>query len=237
MGGELVEEALEVDDGIFALAHVPKGARSVAVLAHGIVWIMRRIEPRRCPGISPYASWALVDLNLAVVRFDFRGHGRSRAVEEGVSVDSEVADLRSVLRAIERRIKLPVVKFRGSSFGACATTIVAANDHLGAIGELRFLNPVIDPWGVFVKPGTPWSRRILKQAVVEAALTADKRVRFEGGVEVGRAFFASLSEWPIEELMRRIPAVILVVQGTAGMTTLTNDLPGGRWRTITPHRS
>src|SRR5262249_1911683 len=138
------------------------------------------------PGLFDLLVERFRNAGLGTIRFDFRGHGRSAAVEGYVSIQSELADLRNVVSDAGRR-NLDVAGMVACSFGACATSFFLTEDAASSIRCACLVNPVIRPFETFLEPGSPWAQQSFTADAL-AKLEETGLLLLDGEFPLGAAF-------------------------------------------------
>ncbi len=149
----MVPSAIRAADGVVldAVLHLPAGdrPRGAVVQVHGINADMDE------GGMFARLADELAGEGFVVLRFSFRGHGRSDGAQQGATIAGEILDLQAALDAAGKGFEAPV-SVVAASFGAVSTCL--SLPHLG--GTLRSVvlwNPVLDLHRTFVEPTLPWA--------------------------------------------------------------------------------
>jgi uncharacterized protein len=124
------------------------GRRGLVVQAHGINADMDE------GGMFVRLADRLADADFNVLRFSFRGHGRSGATQRGMTIAGEMLDLQAAVEYVGIRSPRPI-SIVASSFGAVATSL-SLPWLLERTGRLALWNPVLDLRRTFVNPELPW---------------------------------------------------------------------------------
>jgi pimeloyl-ACP methyl ester carboxylesterase len=186
-------------DGVHldAVLHPAVGAPLGTVIqAHGITADMDE------GGMFVRLADRLAEAGFTVLRFSFRGHGRSGGTQRGVTIAGEMLDLQAVVDYATRRLpgELSMV---AASFGAVAVSL--SLPWLGArLGRLVLWNPVLDLRRTFVEPELPWGKDNFGPAQQEL-LSSQGFLLVDGEFELGRVLF--------EEFRRYRPGESLVASG------------------------
>lgn len=147
-----VEDTVVARDG-HRLACVRSGPleADTVLLAHGIS------TDRDESGFYVDLAARLVSRGWHVLRFDFRGHGRSSGSPEDVSLSGELEDLLAVRRSVGPR---PVACI-AASFSASAAVHAAA---VTSFSKLVLINPILDYPGIFIHGQSQWGAAIVDSA-------------------------------------------------------------------------
>lgn len=203
-------------DGL-RLESVRHGSGPAVVLAHGITADLDE------QGLFVHLAERLAADGFSVLRFSFRGHGRSDGAPHETTIAGERLDLAAAVAAAGGQVSVVA-----SSFGAVSTTL--------SLRELPLVSavlwqPVLDLRGTFLTPSLPRAR----------ALYGDKRpleetgwLDIEGRFQLGRRLFEECAEAdPLAAfLASEVPA--LVVHGDADehiSFTVARDAAARRPRT------
>ncbi|MFW5420983.1 alpha/beta fold hydrolase [Nocardiopsis sp. CNT-189] len=133
-----------------AVLHSSKGDRSkgTVVQAHGIT------VDKDEGGMFVRLADTLSDKGFNVVRFSYRGHGKSGGTPRGVTVAGEMLDLQSVIEHALGAWHEPL-SVLAASFGAVSSSLLLP--VLGdRIDSLVLWNPVLDLEHTFLNPELPW---------------------------------------------------------------------------------
>ncbi|GAA1117221.1 alpha/beta hydrolase family protein [Nocardiopsis metallicus] len=133
-----------------AVLHPSKGDRSkgTVVQAHGIT------VDKDEGGMFVRLAESLSDKGFNVVRFSYRGHGKSGGTPRGVTVAGEMLDLQSVIEHALDTWPEPL-SVLAASFGAVSSSLLLP--VLGdRIDSLVLWNPVLDLKHTFLNPELPW---------------------------------------------------------------------------------
>ncbi|MFE1080655.1 alpha/beta hydrolase [Nocardiopsis alba] len=138
-------------DGVFldAVLHPAKAEPvGTVVQAHGIT------VDKDEGGMFVRLAETLSGRGFDVIRFSYRGHGKSGGTPPGVTVTGEIIDLQSVIElTLEQRSEsLSVV---AASFGAVSSSLLLPV-HGDRIDSLVLWNPVLDLEHTFLNPELPW---------------------------------------------------------------------------------
>jgi hypothetical protein len=112
----------------------------------------------------------LASHNVASLRFDFRGHGKSDVSQREFSPVGQVLDLVGAVNFLEGQpgvARLPRCSF-ATSFAA-PPTIFMSKVLKGSLSKLYFLAPVLDYDLTFLNPKTEWASESFNQNTVSGA--------------------------------------------------------------------
>jgi len=148
------ELSITTRDGfsLYALAEIPEHANATVILCHGIT------SDHHEGGLFDGLAKAFTAEGFCVVRFDYRGHGKSSGSSLDVSLEGEQTDLSAVYTALRDSEKFPGRFAVVAGSFSCASAIrlsLSAN-----LCSLVLVNPVFDYFRTFIKPETPWGRGI-----------------------------------------------------------------------------
>lgn len=91
-----------------------------------------------------------------MLRFSFRGHGKSAGSQRGVTIAGELLDLQGAVEFVSRDQEPPLA-IVAASFGAVSTTL--SLPHLDQLTSLVLWNPALDLRRTFIEPELPWGLR------------------------------------------------------------------------------
>jgi alpha-beta hydrolase superfamily lysophospholipase len=120
--------------------------RGTAVLAHGLTVDMDE------GGMFIHLAEALAEAGFTVLRFSYRGHGRSGGTQRGVTIAGELLDLQAIVGYITSALPEPLA-IVAASFGAVSTALSLS--YLVKVEQFVFWNPVLDLIRTFVAPELP----------------------------------------------------------------------------------
>ncbi len=150
---------------------------------------------------------------FGVLRFSFRGHGRSDGTQQGATIAGEILDLQAALGAAVKGFEAPV-SVVAASFGAVPTCLSLPYLE-GVLRSLVLWNPVLDLHRTFVEPSLPWAVENFGPSQ-QALLASQGFFSVEGTFEVGRVLF--------EEIRRHRPVLGPRSYVAAG-AVVTTDVP------------
>ncbi|MCA1702042.1 MAG: alpha/beta fold hydrolase [Actinobacteria bacterium] len=202
----MVASALRAADGVVldAALHLPVGAhpRGAVVQAHGINADMDE------GGMFRRLADSLTDEGFGVLRFSFRGHGRSDGAQQGATIAGEILDLQAAVDAAREGFRAPL-SVVAASFGAVATCLSLPYLQ-GVLRSLVLWNPVLDLHRTLVEPSLPWAVENFG-AVQQALLASQGFFSVESTFEVGRVMFEEMRHYrPIDDFVRsQVPALVV----------------------------
>lgn len=202
----MIASALRAADAVVldAVLHIPEGgrARGVVVLAHGISADMDE------GGMFRRLADGLVDAGFGVLRFSFRGHGRSAGDQQGATIAGEQLDLKAAVDAARDGFRAPL-SVVAASFGAVSTCLSLPYLE-GALRSLVLWNPVLDLHRTFVEPRLPWAVENFGPAQ-QALLPSQGFFSVEGTFEVGRVMFEEMRQCrPVDDFVgSQVPALVV----------------------------
>lgn len=185
-------------------AHRPATAacEGAVVLAHGISadldegGMYRRLGNR------------LAAHGFGVLRFSFRGHGRSGGTARGMTIAGEMLDITAAIDQARAWFDGPLAVV-ASSFGAVSALETARFTHPDL---LVLWNPILDLRRTFIDPELPWGRENFGP---DAWLHADESgyLLLDGEFEVGRVLLDELRRYEPESALAAMAVPTLVVHG------------------------
>ncbi len=139
---------MTTEDGLRLDAVWHEGGERAVVLAHGIT-----VDLEENGLFEPLAE-ALVTRGLSVLRFSFRGHGKSDGLGREMTIAGERRDLRAAVSWVGRPVAV-----LGSSFGAVSVTLSLAG-LAGLVRSVVLWQPVLDLRHTFLEPELPRGREL-----------------------------------------------------------------------------
>lgn len=187
---------MTTEDGLRLDAVWHEGGERAVVLAHGITADLDE------SGLYEPLAAALVSRGLSVLRFSFRGHGKSDGVDREMTIAGERRDLRAAVAWAGRPVAVV-----GSSFGAVSVTLSLAD--LGeSVPAVVLWQPVLDLRHTFLEPELPRGRELY------GAWTGGD-LDIEGRFVLGGPLFDEFAvERPIDAFLAA-PQPALVIHGDA----------------------
>ncbi len=204
-----IEVVALAEKGLFAIQQVPSPDAPFVVLAHGITVDHTEGRTDERPGLFDGLVEKLARHGLATLRFDFRGHGKSDGVDGFVSIDSAVADMRTVVAYIESVGVLGGMA--GCSFGACATAVVA-NELPDSPATIVFFYPVLEVFATLFDPATEWARKTLGPESVSSLESGGTKL-IDGVFPIGQPFLDSARKWDIAAQVRKLTQPTMFIHG------------------------
>lgn len=202
----MADARIQTADGVRldTVWHSPGGnhALGVVVLAHGISADMDE------GGMFRRLAERMADEGFGVLRFSFRGHGRSGGTQRGATIAGEMLDLQAAIEHVTERFDDPV-SIVAASFGAVSTctSLPYIERNLRA---LVLWNPVLDLRRTFIDPSLSWGVENFGPAQ-QARLLSQGFFLIDGTFAVGRVLFEEMRHYyPLEEFARsRVPALVV----------------------------
>lgn len=203
----LVERmTLESVDGVGLDAAVQRAAgpaRGAVLLVHGIT-----VDMDEGGGMFIRLAEQLTAVGFDVVRFTFRGHGRSGGTQRGVTVAGECLDLEAAVQLLRDRFpgRFSIV---AASFGA-VSTILSLPWLAEQLDRLVLWNPVLDLRHTFLEPELAWGEENFG-ASQRRRLHETGALVVDGEFELGRVLFSEFSHFdPLEEFLgSSVPTLIV----------------------------
>lgn len=177
-------------------------AQGTVLLVHGLTVTMDE------GGLFVDLADQLTQSELNVVRFSFRGHGKSGGTQRGVTIAGEMLDLEAVVAYIRSRFPAPLA-IVAASFGAVSTCLLlpAIAPHLRCFG---LWNPALDLQRILIKPEVAWGERNFS-AERWQQIASDGFLQLEQGFEIGRVLAEEIQHYrPIDVFMNStLPSMIV----------------------------
>lgn len=208
-GGGLLVKVLElasVDGTLLDVAvHRPSGESvGTVVQVHGIT------VDKDEGGMFVRLADRLVGSGFSVVRFSFRGHGRSGGTQKGMTIAGEMLDLQAVIDHAEAVYpgRLSIV---AASFGA-VSTLLSLPYLTDRLSSLVLWNPVLDLDRTFLQPELPWGMENFG-SVQQGLLTRQGYLLVDGEFALGRVLFEEFRHYRPTEHFLAAAQPALVVHG------------------------
>jgi alpha-beta hydrolase superfamily lysophospholipase len=172
------------------------------ILAHGITVDMDE------GGMFVRLAERLAAEGFGVLRFSYRGHGKSGGTQRGVTVAGEMLDLQAAVDHAVAALPGPL-SVLAASFGAVSTTI-SLPYLTDRIHSLVLWNPVLDLRNTFVEPELPWGLENFNAAQREL-LTSQGYLLVDGEYELGRVLFEEFHRYrPVDDFISStVPALVV----------------------------
>jgi uncharacterized protein len=141
----------------------------------------------------------LAHSGFLVLRFSFRGHGRSGGMSKGVTIAGEMLDLQAALDYVEAVCpgRLSIV---AASFGA-VSTLLSLPYLADRLESLVLWNPVLDLRRTFLQPELPWGVENFGSAQQEL-LQRQGYLLVDGEFALGRVLFEEFRNYrPVEHFL------------------------------------
>lgn len=175
---------------------------AAAILVHGINTDLDE------GGMYARLAGRLAAAGLGVLRFSFRGHGRSGGSPRGATIAGEMLDVEAA--AAEARTRWPDVPLVIVAASMGAVPVIETASFLRP-DLLVLWNPVLDLRRTFVEPELPWGHDNFSVAAWTAA-DRDGFLLLDGEFEMGRVLLAELRRYqPLRSLTELPTTPTLVV--------------------------
>lgn len=178
--------------------------RGVVVQVHGITADLDE------GGMFVRLADRLAGVGFAVVRFSFRGHGRSGGTQQGVTVAGAMLDLQAAVHYAVGRFGGPL-SVVGASFGA-VPALVSLSWLAERLFRLVLWNPVLDLRRTFLAPDLAWGRENFGLAQQEL-LSSQGFLLVDGEFELGRVLFEEFRHYQPADYFAAGSVPSLVVHG------------------------
>jgi alpha-beta hydrolase superfamily lysophospholipase len=178
----------------------------------------------------------LAEEGFTVLRFSYRGHGRSGGTQRGVTIAGEMLDFEAAVNCAFEQSggQLSVV---AASFGAVSTAL-SLPWLRKRLFSLVLWNPVLDLDHTFVNPHLPWGQDNYS-AEQQQLLRTQGYLMMDGEFELGRVLFEEFSHYQPANYFRESSVPALVVHGDRDTAVsydisrrIATDRPGTALHTI-----
>ncbi len=193
-------DGIELDAALHRSKVIP--ARGTVIQVHGITADMDE------GGMFVRLADGLAAAGSDVLRFSFRGHGRSGGTQRGVTIAGEMLDLQAVVAAAQRSYAGPL-SVVAASFGA--VPLIWSLPYLAdRLDTLVLWNPVLDLRKTFVDPDLPWGRKNFTGRQLEH-LEANGFLLVDGDFELGQVLYVEMQHDRTAQdfLSSRLPALVI----------------------------
>jgi alpha/beta superfamily hydrolase len=133
----------------------------------------------------------LATTGFDVLRFSFRGHGRSGGTQVGLTIAGEMLDLQAALAVLTECSPAPL-SIVAASFGAASTCLLLPYLH-EQVHALVLWNPTLDLRRTFIEPELPWGTRNFNPEAAQR-LASDGFLLLDGEYRIGRALYVELTD-------------------------------------------
>ena len=195
-------------DGIKIVSIINKPEQtpiSCIILCHGIT------TDKEESGKFTVVAEKLCKKGFEVLRFDFRGHGKSGSNSEDMTLKGELLDLEASVSYIGKRFD--EIGILAASFGA-ASAIHLALKNKNFIKTIVLWNPVLDYEQTFLKSRLPWGKSIFSldgyQSLKEKGYVTIPGKDFRIGSELVKEF---THQKPYEEI-KKLKCPVLTFHGS-----------------------
>lgn len=178
-------------------------ALGTVVAAHGITVDMDE------GGMFVRLADRLASAGFNVVRFTFRGHGRSGGSPEGMTIAGELLDLQAAGDVARSEAAGKGLSLVAASFGAVSAALsLPWLDRL--LTGVVLWNPVLDLRRTFVDPELPWGIENFGPAQ-QQRLRQDGRLLIDGEFPIGRVLWEEMHLYrPLPEFLRSTTPALVV---------------------------
>ncbi|KAA9150172.1 alpha/beta hydrolase [Amycolatopsis acidicola] len=184
-------------DGL-RLESLRQGSGPPVVLAHGITADLDE------HGLFVRLADRLDEAGFSVLRFSFRGHGRSDGTPGEMTIAGERLDLAAAVGAAGGPVSIVA-----SSFGAVSTTLSLAELPVSSV---VLWQPVLDLRGTFLRPSLPRARALYEN---KESLRDNGFLDIEGRFELGARLFEEFAELDPPAAFRAAGQPALLIHGDA----------------------
>ncbi|MFB3896276.1 MAG: alpha/beta hydrolase [bacterium] len=156
---------------------------------HGCIILAHGITANMDAGIFVRLADRLTKNGFHVLRFSYRGHGKSGGTQRGMTIAGEMQDLLAVIDFASERFKQPTA-ILAASFGAVSTCLLIP-DMNKQIRGIALWNPVLDLKRTFIHPELPWGEKYFNNEKV-VKLMSDGFILLNGTFEFGRVLWEEM---------------------------------------------
>lgn len=157
-----------------------------------------------------YLAEAMVEQGFRVVRFDFRGHGKSSGTDLDINIESLVTDLDCVIQG--ERKQLPIYLF-GFSFGGFTVSEYLQRTHLD-VQKVVFWSPALDPNNSSFENNKAFCYQEIFDAKLNGSLERDGYVLWKSkGFRVSKSFVEEVKDYNFRRALESLPKQTFILQG------------------------
>jgi len=150
----------------------------------------------------------LTNNGFSVLRFTYRGHGKSGGTQKGVTIAGEMLDLQAAFDFAMETFDQPLAII-AASFGAVSTCLLLPYIE-GRIRGLALWNPVLDLKRTFINPELPWGKQNFNNENTSQLISRGVLL-LDGTFEIGRVLWEEMKLYnPYHYFVKSsIPAMIV----------------------------
>lgn len=182
-------------------------SRGCIIVAHGITASMDA-------GILLRLADRLTNDGFNVIRFSYRGHGKSGGTQRGMTIAGEVLDLQTVIDFASVRFKQPTAII-AASFGAVSTCLLIPYMK-GSICGISLWNPVLDLKRTFIHPELPWGKKYFNHENI-IKLISDGFILLNGSFEFGQVLWEEMKWYEPYRYFLKSSISSMIVHGDRDM--------------------
>jgi uncharacterized protein len=187
-----------------AAIHLTKKSRPIGniIQAHGITVDMNE------GGMFVRLAEGLAETGFNVLRFSFRGHGKSGGTQKGVTIAGEMLDLQAAIDYVTSRFSEPL-SIVAASFGSVSTSLsLPFIEH--RLKSLVLWNPVLDMNRTFIQPELPWGKKNFNLHSIEQ-LKSQGYFLLEQEFEIGWVLFEEMKNLDPYSCFKQslVPSIII----------------------------
>jgi alpha-beta hydrolase superfamily lysophospholipase len=179
-------------------------ARGTVIQAHGIGVDMDE------GGTFVRLADRLATAGFTVLRFSFRGHGRSGGTQRGVTISGEMLDLLATVDHVTQKYPGPL-SIVAASFAAVPASL-SLPYLVDRLHRLVLWNPVLDLRRTFVEPQLPWGKENYSPTQQDL-LRSQGFLLMDGEFQLGRVLFEEFQHYRPDEYFTASAVPTLVVHG------------------------
>lgn len=190
--------------GTLALPSDPSAGAAVLVHGGGVT--------RDEAGFFTRVASGLVDVGVASLRFDLRGHGESEGRQEDLTIASVLNDIRSAIEHVSELADRGSVTLIGTSFagGICA---YFASHHQELVRRLILFNPLLNYKKRFIDDKPYWHNDHISEDAGKE-LSQNGFIPHNPTFKLGRALLNEIFYLRPHEAIKEIAVPTLIVHGT-----------------------
>lgn len=208
MSAQTASTTVRTPDGLHLSGTLvlPDGARQAAVLVHG------GGVTREEGGFFTRLAARLADADIASLRFDLRGHGKSEGRQEDLTIAGILADIRAATARVCSRVATDRVALLGTSFSGGICGYYAAQ-HPAELASLVMLNPLLNYRKRFIDDKPYWHNGQISEEAGHELLDL-RYLAHSPTFKLGRPLLNEVFYLQPHTVLSDIQAPTLIVHGT-----------------------
>lgn len=196
--------------------HYPdKETNQVVIMCHGLTSFKDGKNSEQLK-----LAQALCSSGFKVVRFDWRGHGKSTGEQTDVNVESFMKDLDCIIKNETSNLQ---VYLYGFSFGGFAVTEYINRTKL-TVRKVVLWSPALDPWGSSFNNKSTFCYPEIVEAIKTGDIDKKGYVLWKSkNFKASRIFIEQCKNYDYHKAVSSLPSNTLIIQATNDKNVDKND--------------